>query len=345
MNGWRIGTIRGTPVYLARSWPLGVLLLGTVYYSSLAPLGTGRALGLALLAVVLLFASVFAHELSHGLAGRALGRPPLSYTLTIWGGATSFRGSESRAGTQALIALAGPATNLVLAGAAWALLAVAPASWGLTLASVAWMNMALGLFNLLPGLPMDGGHVVQAVAWKVTGSRETAMLVAAWSGMAIAVAVLAAGVVPLLLPGTGLGSPSLWLAVVGLMLFQGALRTVRVAKARRSVTGVDLRRFMTPIGAVDSSALVRDVPPPGAVVLHQGRVVGLVTPLPPGVEPMLPVSAVARVLPPEAVLAQAYGPDAVAALGAASGVSDVVVLRDGERYLAGSVAAIAGRLG
>lgn len=344
MTGWRIGSVGGTPLLLARSWPVGVIILGAFYLTGLmSAMAFGEALVHAVVAVLGLFASVLVHEVSHGLAGRALGRPPEAYTLTIWGGHTTFRAPEARPRDMALIAAAGPASNLVLALVSWLLLVALRGEPFWILAPLAWVNVALGAFNLLPGLPMDGGHLVQALGWAVTGRRESGMLLAGRLGQGLAAAVAAYGLIPLLL---GEGSANLWAVLIGLFLWQGATQSVRVAGARRAVADVDLRRWMAPAIAIHPAARVGDVPPTGGVVVDGGQPVAVVTveALQLGADPGLPVSAVARAVPPESVLRLAEGPDAVAALGRAARHGDLVVLADGQGLWMAPVAQLAQRL-
>jgi len=343
-TGWRIGRIGPTPLYLARSWPVGVLLLAVLYFTALTgSMAPAQAIGYALVAVAGLFASVLVHEVSHGLAGHLLRRPPQSYTLTIWGGHTSFRGPERRPADMALIALAGPLSNLVVAGLCWAALLLANGAYFHILAPLSYLNLALGVFNLLPGLPMDGGHVVHAIGWAVTGKRDRGMLLAGNLGRVVAVGVGAFGLVPLL---QGRSTSSLWPLVIAVFLWQGASQAVRVATARMAVAGVDLRSWMAPAWAVDAGARVGDVPPNGAVVVQGGRPVAVVTvaALQQGADPALPVSAVARAIAPASVLRVAQGADAVAALGEAARHGDVVVLVDGPRLFVGDVPRIVAHL-
>ncbi len=341
MTGWRIGRIGGTPLFLARSWPIGVLVLGAFYLTGLvSAMPLAQAVGYSIIAVFGLFGSVLVHEVSHGLAGRLLHRPPEAYTLTLWGGHTTFRGPEARPRDMALIAAAGPAANLVLALVVRLLLIALRGEPFWILAPLAWVNLALGAFNLLPGLPMDGGHLVHALGWAVTGRRDSGMLLAGRLGQGLALAVAAYGLVPLLAGG---GSANLWALLISLFLWQGATQSVRVARARQQVADVDLRRWMVPAQAVDAGARVGDVPPTGAVVLDAGRPVALVTieALQQGADPGLPVSAVARAVAPESVLRVPVGADAVAALGRASRHGDTVVLSDGQGLWTGSVAQLA----
>ncbi len=346
MKGWRIGHIGGTPLLLARSWPIGVLVLGALYVTGLmSSMPLVEAIGYSIVAVLGLFASVLAHEVSHGLAGRALGRPPEAYTLTLWGGHTTFRAPEGRPRDMALIAAAGPASNLVLALLFWLLLIALRGEPFWILAPLAWVNLALGVFNLLPGLPMDGGHLVHALGWAVTGRRDSGMVLAGRLGQVLALGVAAYGLVPLLLGGDT-GGTSLWALLIGLFLWQGATQSVRVARARQSVADVDLRRWMAPAVAIDAAARVGDVPPTGGVVLDGGRPVAVVTveAMQQGADPGLPVGAVARAIAPEAVLRVPVGADAVAALGRAARHGDVVVLADGYGLWTATVAQLAQHL-
>lgn len=345
VKGWRIGHIGGTPLLLARSWPIGVLVLGAFYVTGLmSSMPLVEAIGYSIIAVLGLFASVLAHEVSHGLAGRALRRPPEAYTLTLWGGHTTFRAPEGRPRDMALIAAAGPASNLVLALLFWLLLVALRGEPFWILAPLAWVNLALGVFNLLPGLPMDGGHLVHALGWAVTGRRDSGMVLAGRLGQVLALGVAAYGLVPLLLGGdTG---TNLWALLIGAFLWQGATQSVRVARARQSVADVDLRRWMAPALAIDAAARVGDVPPTGGVVLDGGRPVAVVTveAMQQGADPGLPVGAVARAIAPESVLRVPVGADAVAALGRAARHGDVVVLADGYRLWTATVAQLAQHL-
>lgn len=344
-EGWRIGHIGPTPLHLARSWPVGVALLAVLYYTSLVRvMPPAEALGFALVAVAGLFASVLLHEVSHGLAGMALRRPPRAYTLTIWGGHTSFREPERRPVDMALIALAGPVSNLALAAVLWGALLLTGGALYWVLAPLAILNVALGVFNLLPGLPMDGGHVVQAIGWAVTGKREQGMVLAGTLGRMVALGVAAWGVVQLA-TGSG-GVAGLWPLVIAAFLWQGATQAVMVARARIAVADVDLRPLMAPATVVDGTARVGDVPPSGAVVFEAGRPAAVVSvePLQQGAPADLPVGAVARALTPDSVLTLAHGPDAVAALVRATRGGDVVVLVDGTRTWVGHLPTMLSRL-
>lgn len=340
--GWRIGSIAGVPLYVAKSWPVGALLIGWVYYVSFAAmLATQQAVIVSALAVVVLFLSVLVHEVSHGIAGRVMKRPPESYTLTLFGGHTTFRNPDPSPGTMAIISLAGPLANLLLAGLAWAgsgLPGVGP-----YLMPVAIVNLVLGLFNLAPGMPMDGGYIVAALGWYATDSREKGMIVSGWTGRGIAILIAVGAGTSLALSG-GQSSGGLWMLLIAVFLWSGASRSIQVARARQSVSHVDLRPLMMPTAAIEITRTIRDIPPSGAVLVDRGWPVAYVPiqNLTPGLDPNAPATAVSIVVPRTNVLTTSAGADAVAAVAGAKG--DIVVLSEGGYYWVGSVRQIAARL-
>lgn len=335
--GWRIGSIGGAPLYLAKSWPIGAVLLGVIYFASFGTLlPTGQAVAVSAVAVVVLFLSVLAHEISHGVTGRLLRRPPESYTLTLLGGHTTFRGPDPSPRTMALISLAGPCANLALAALAWA--GSGLTSIGVYLLPVAIVNLVLGLFNLAPGLPMDGGFIVAALGWYATGDREKGMEISGWTGRVIAILI---GIVALALAVTVRSTGAIWMALIAAFLWTGASRSIQIARARRSVSHVDLRPLMMPTAAIEFSSVLRDVPPSGAVLVNQGWPVAYIPigNLGAELDPQTPATAVSLAVPTRNVVSTPTGPDAVAAVAGADG--DLVVLIDRGYYWVGSVKQIA----
>src|SRR5690625_3525038 len=127
-SGWVIAHIRGVPVVFAPSWFVMAVVLGLVFAPVLTPLVPGAG-GLAALAVaaavpLMLLLGVLAHELAHGMAGHAVGSPPREYVLTLWGGHTQFATDMRTPGAAALVSIAGPAANAVLAVRAWSVLGI-----------------------------------------------------------------------------------------------------------------------------------------------------------------------------------------------------------------------------
>ena len=191
--GWRIGDIRGIPVYLGRSWPV-IAIIVVVTFAPNVSTSTGEYGGVfgyavAVAYAVLLLLSVLAHEAGHALVARRFGFRVDRVVADLWGGHTVYDSSTSRAGTSAVISVSGPLANLALAGIGYAVMqALDPDGVvGLLLFAVTLTNAFVGVFNLLPGLPLDGGYLVHALVWKVTGDRNRALIVAGWLGRVVTV--------------------------------------------------------------------------------------------------------------------------------------------------------------
>lgn len=254
-RGWVIGRVAGAPVVLSPSFLLAAVVLTVAFAPSVRSatgLGTG-AYVVALVFVVLLFGSVFCHELAHGLVGRTRKQQPTAFVLTLWGGHTSFRGPAPTPGSAALVAAAGPVTNLLLAGLFLVVSQLAPdgslVQW--ILWSGAFSNGFVGVFNLLPGLPLDGGQLLEAAVWAVTKDRTRGTVAAAWCGRVVAVAVVVWAVAPAALSG---GTPSfynlIWTVMVAMFLWSGASQVLRGARQQRQVQGLSLQRIGRPAVAV-----------------------------------------------------------------------------------------------
>ncbi|MEE9199270.1 MAG: site-2 protease family protein, partial [Dehalococcoidia bacterium] len=151
---------------------------------------------IAAVTTLLFFASVVLHELSHSLLALRHGLPVKSITLFIFGGVAHIAREAERPRTEAMIALAGPASSLLIGGA-FLLLAYFGGSLNEQMEAVAsWLgiiNISLAIFNLLPGFPMDGGRVLRAVIWAITGNYRKATRVATLVGRGVAYLMVAAG--------------------------------------------------------------------------------------------------------------------------------------------------------
>lgn len=228
-SGWVVGRVAGAPVVVEPSVLIGALVLAAAFYPARAGLGSA-ALLVAVVFVLVLFASVLAHELAHGLAGRALGHQPRAFTLTLWGGHTTFTTDLAAPGRSALVALAGPTMNLLLGAGFYSIWAVAGLSPTMAwmFANAAWINLVLGVFNLVPGLPLDGGHILEAAVWKVTRRRTTGTVVAAWIGRVVAISLVTVVVVVPYLRGN---RPSMlgvvWGVIIAGTLWAGASGALR----------------------------------------------------------------------------------------------------------------------
>jgi len=190
-KGIQLGHLLGARVVLQPSTLLMIGLLAWIFASGAGDV-TGRTLAMGVILAVLLFASVFIHEVAHALAARGFKREVREIVLTLWGGHTSFDSTDMRPVVHAVTAGVGPLMNVVIAGVAQAVLFTGLVD-GSAAAVLAWLvgsNLLLAVFNALPGIPMDGGRVLEAIVWAATKSRHRGTVVAAWGGRAVAVGVV-----------------------------------------------------------------------------------------------------------------------------------------------------------
>ena len=271
--GWRLGAIRGIPVYLGRSWPI-IAIIVVLTFGPNVPTPTGEYGGafgyaVAVAYAVLLLVSVLAHEAGHALVARRYGYHVDRVVADLWGGHTIYDSSTSRPGASALISVCGPIANLALAAVGYAAQALFPSGVvGLLLVALTVTNAFVGVFNLLPGLPLDGGYIVHAVVWKVTGDRNRALIVAGWLGRVVTVLVIVWLVGRPFLLGL---QPSLWTIVwcglIGAFLWVGATNAIRTGESRRTIERVPLARVLRPAvvaGVTDSVGSVLSVVDQGA---------------------------------------------------------------------------------
>ena len=235
---------------------------------------------------LLFFGSVLAHELSHALVARRFGLRVHGITLFIFGGTTSIDSDSRNPREEALIALAGPATSLVL-GLGFIGLAAAIAQPQAS-ALAGWLgviNLALGAFNLIPGFPMDGGRVLRALLWRVRGDRLLATRHAAIVGRALAYVLIALGVLWALGPGGPFAG--IWLALIGWFLSNAAEATIVQTGVERTLSGVRVRDAMDtdppsvspnePVGELVSERLLRGEDRSFLVRHDDGGLAGIVT--------------------------------------------------------------------
>ncbi|NLX36668.1 MAG: site-2 protease family protein, partial [Chloroflexi bacterium] len=249
----KLGKLIGVPLHIDPSWLLifvwATWSLSTSYVPERLPAANTLAHWLVGAATSLLFFfSVVLHELGHALVARAQGEPVRRITLFIFGGAAEIGAEPATAKKELALAVAGPAVSLAL-GALW--LGIDRLAGGLPwLATIALYlsgaNLALGLFNLVPGFPLDGGRVLRALIWQRTGSLQTATRWAARVGRFIAYGLMAWGIMLSLRGSLGNG---LWLLLVGTFLDTSA----RSAQAR---IGLD----RTLAGFTVADAMTRDCP-------------------------------------------------------------------------------------
>lgn len=241
MNGnLRIGSLFGIPFYVNFSWFLILALITWDYGQQLGAafplLGLGAWL-LGLGAALLLFASVLAHELGYSLVAMRQGIPVNSITLFIFGGLASL-GEESKTPANAFwVAIAGPLVSLALAGVLTAIHSFSGLSGpaAAVVGLLATINIALALFNLLPGLPLDGGNVLKAIVWKITGKPYKGIAFASRAGQVLGWIGISLG----LLNALGI-SPigSIWSLLIGWFLLQNAGRYAQAASVQEQLSGL-----------------------------------------------------------------------------------------------------------
>jgi Zn-dependent protease len=202
----------------------------------------------AVVAAGLFLAALLAHELAHAIVARRRGIQVRAITLWALGGVAEIEGDAPDPRTEFAIAVAGPLTSLGAAVAFWlAAVGVAAAEWSIVLSAVlgwlAFMNVALAVFNLLPGAPLDGGRVLHAVLWWRYGDRARADQAAKRSGEVLGVVLIAVGVFEAIALAWASG---LWLALIGWFLVSAARSEASARAARDRLAGLRVRDIMTP---------------------------------------------------------------------------------------------------
>ncbi len=190
-NRWKVATVRGIPLYVSTSWFVIAALYVWVRYESLNSrfVEPAEAATNAVLAAVLFFGSVLLHEAAHAVMARGLDLPVSGITLVFWGGATETKASGKGALGEFLVASVGPATTLVLAGVFRLAEMLTNGLVAETLDDLAWLSLIFAGFNALPGFPLDGGRMLLAAVWGITGDRRAAMRAAGYVGIGVGVAV------------------------------------------------------------------------------------------------------------------------------------------------------------
>lgn len=285
-----MGRILGVPVYVSPSWFL-VAVLVTVMFEGQVHDVVSRPLSylVAFTYAVLLYGSVFVHELSHAVTARIFGLPVRSVTLHVLGGETAIEREAPTPGREFLIAFAGPLTNLVLAGLGLLAHAVLPLPdvAVLLIEALTFANLLVGLFNLLPGLPLDGGRLVRAAVWKATGHSRSGAIIAGWVGRGVAIACLIAGayLATYTTADGGIGWLALlWSALIASFIWVGATQAIRAERVRDRIPLLSARRLarratlVTPDTPLAEAIRRAHHDHAGAIVIadHDGRPLGLV---------------------------------------------------------------------
>jgi Zn-dependent protease/CBS domain-containing protein len=248
---WRIARIGGFDITVDSSWVFLGLLIVFNWYSIFdsANVETGTAVGLAVLAAAIFFASILAHELAHAVVARLRNISVIGITLHLFGGFTAHRGERGPFDTF-LISAAGPLTSLAVGLG----LIAASRSGGLSaplsfeLDRLGGLNVFLAIVNALPGYPMDGGQVLRAIVWAVTGNRDRATLVAAVLGQVVGAAAVGFGLWQFANQGVDGSFYGVWLIIVGTFIFSGARQALAQSRSRQALAEGTADEAMSPLG-------------------------------------------------------------------------------------------------
>lgn len=247
--GWQVGSIFGIPLLIDTSWFIILALFTWSYglslqqqpgYEPVTAWITGLVLSLAL------FGSVLLHELGHSLVARSQGITVNSITLFLFGGVASIDRESKTPGQAFQVAIAGPGVSFAL----FLLLALLARGFTpntpphLVASTLSGINLALALFNMIPGLPLDGGQVLKAAVWKATGSRIKGLRWAARAGQVLGGLAIALGVM-IYLQSPANGFDALWIGLIGWFVINNASSYSRVSDVQEAVGGLQAAAVMT----------------------------------------------------------------------------------------------------
>jgi len=200
-NSWSIARIFGIPLEIHYSWlfifAIIVWSLAADYFPMHHPgVGGGANWVAAVITAVVFFVSVVVHEIAHSLVARSQGIEVDRISLFALGGVSGLKSEATRPRAEFLIAIIGPFVSLVFAAAFW-LAWRAAGSADMTIAGVlfylAYGNLALAVFNLIPGFPLDGGRVLRAIIWRLTGDFARATRIAMRAGRMVGAGLAVVG--------------------------------------------------------------------------------------------------------------------------------------------------------
>jgi len=247
MISQRIGSIFGIPLFLDPSWfvilTLITVLEGQTWYESYNEWGL-LAWVAGLVTALLLFASVLLHELGHSLVALSQGIRVNSITLFLFGGVASIE-EESKTPIEAFqVAIAGPAVSFALFFALSSLTKLVDmgSPLGALLSNIARINLVLGIFNLIPGLPLDGGQILKAIVWQVTNNRFQGVRWAAQSGKLLGSMAIALGILAMY---TAQSFGAFWIILLGWFGIRNANSYERITTLQEVLLKITAQETMT----------------------------------------------------------------------------------------------------
>jgi Zn-dependent protease/CBS domain-containing protein len=305
----------GIPVYVSPYWFIIAGVFIVIYANDLSALSTSMRYVVAAAFVILLYVSVLVHELSHSVVARGFGLPVRRILLYPLGGVSEIEREAPTPGREFAVAGAGPALSLVLGAVGWGLAQLVPYGVaGALIRQLMVANIIVGVFNLLPGLPLDGGRMLRAVIWKITKKPTTATIAAAWVGRALAIALLA---IPFFSGGLAGGDivSTVWVVVIAGFMWMGASQSIKATRFRERLPALQARRLARKAISVPASTplaeAIRQADEAGAraivVVDHDGTPIAIVNEAavmatPPQRRPWVDTGSMARTIDPSLVL-------------------------------------------
>ena len=240
-SGMKIGRILGIPIYLHPSWfiifALITFSLATQFASQHPHWTQSQHWILGILTSLLFFCSVVFHELAHSVIAQHYRIPVVSITLFVFGGVARIGKEPGSAKQEFNIAVAGPVSSYILAAGFWLLTRVFPSRemLGALAGWLAQINLALATFNLVPGFPLDGGRILRAIVWGITGDYTRATRFASRGGQLLAYVLILTGIWQSL---TGSFVGGLWLAFIGWFLLTAAQESYAQVAIRGALRGL-----------------------------------------------------------------------------------------------------------
>jgi Zn-dependent protease/CBS domain-containing protein len=351
-SGLRMGRPFGIPVYVSWTWFIiaGFITISFKEVFRLPGMSEAESYAVAFAFAVLLYLSVLLHELAHSVLAKWYGLPVRRITLYLLGGVSEIEKEPPTPGKEFMVAAAGPALSLGLAAVGLGADVLLLHTGGI-LELLVWQlwvsNLIVGVFNLLPGLPLDGGRMLRAGIWKLTSSPGRATIAAAWTGRGLAVFLIALPFALSMMSGQEVDNLRLlWSVVLATFIWMGASQSLNVARIRARIPQVVARalaRRSVPVTSETplSEALRRaQEQHAGAIVVvdHAGRPIAIVNEAaveatPEHRRPWVDVGSLAKTLEPSMVLAaDLSGEPLIDAMREAPAAEYLLVERGGEIY-------------
>ena len=257
-KSFRVGNLFGIPFYINSSWFFVLFLVTLTYSSNLAEqfpeLGGILPLILGLIAALLLFSSVLAHELGHSFVALSQGIEVKSITLFLFGGLASLDRESKTPGEAFWVAIAGPLVSIVLFGLFTVINTFTAINGPLAaiIQLLAYINLALALFNLIPGLPLDGGNILKSIVWKITNNPYKGIIFASRVGQAFGWLAIISGLIPTFLFSS---FPNIWNILIGWFLLQNAGRSAQYAEIQGTLANLTAADAIIPNSPIVSESL------------------------------------------------------------------------------------------